>query len=223
MKRLFFPIVGLMIMLAMLIPAYAQLPGCTVNTDLPVYTVQRGDTLARIARRYNTTVNTLVQLNCIANPNLIFAGQQIRLPYSGGTIIPPNPTIPPSSYTVHIAYQLFENGFMTWRSDTGDIWVYYGQSSGTTALYPAYVYGNLPENRLTIPVPANRYMPILGFGRVWANYAQVTALGWGLSQEQHFNSTFMLHATGFTFSLPDGSAINNSGGMWTNIPPAGTR
>ncbi|HQA67535.1 MAG TPA: LysM peptidoglycan-binding domain-containing protein, partial [Aggregatilineales bacterium] len=36
--------------------------------DTTTYTVQRGDTLGGIARRYNTTVATLVQLNGLTNP-----------------------------------------------------------------------------------------------------------------------------------------------------------
>lgn len=39
------------------------------------YTVRRGDTLSEIALRFGTTVNQLVQLNGIANPNLIYPGQ----------------------------------------------------------------------------------------------------------------------------------------------------
>ncbi len=71
-------------------------------TSVPggVYRVQPGDTLARIARRFGTTVAVLVQLNGITNPNLIFVGQALRLP--GGTgpiptpvgpvIVPPGPS-----------------------------------------------------------------------------------------------------------------------------------
>ena len=44
------------------------------------YTVQPGDTLFRIAVRNGTTVQQLVALNNIANPSLIFVGQQITLP-----------------------------------------------------------------------------------------------------------------------------------------------
>ena len=39
------------------------------------YTVQRGDNLSRIARRFGVTVNYLVSVNNIQNPNLIFPGQ----------------------------------------------------------------------------------------------------------------------------------------------------
>ena len=43
------------------------------------YTVRSGDTLSDIASRYNTSYQTLASLNGIANPNLIYKGQTIRL------------------------------------------------------------------------------------------------------------------------------------------------
>lgn len=44
------------------------------------YTVKKGDTLSRIAMRFNTTVDELMKLNPqIKNPNLIYAGQRIRV------------------------------------------------------------------------------------------------------------------------------------------------
>lgn len=42
-------------------------------------TIAPGDTLYGIARLFNTTVNEIVQLNQIRNPNLIFPGQQLYL------------------------------------------------------------------------------------------------------------------------------------------------
>lgn len=47
--------------------------------------IQRGDTLSRLALKYNTTVARLVELNNIANPNLIYAGQTLIVP-SGETL-----------------------------------------------------------------------------------------------------------------------------------------
>ena len=44
-----------------------------------VYTVQRGDTLYSIARKFNTTVNELISLNNLTNTNLSI-GQKIKLP-----------------------------------------------------------------------------------------------------------------------------------------------
>ena len=46
----------------------------------PVYhTVQAGETLARIANMYNTTYTAIAKLNGIDNPNLIHAGQKLRI------------------------------------------------------------------------------------------------------------------------------------------------
>lgn len=44
------------------------------------YTVQVGDTLWGIARTYGTTIDRLVRLNSISNPNLIYPGQVLQLP-----------------------------------------------------------------------------------------------------------------------------------------------
>ena len=45
-----------------------------------VYTVRRGDNLWNISRKYGTTVQEIVQLNNISNPNLIFPGQRLKIP-----------------------------------------------------------------------------------------------------------------------------------------------
>src|SRR4051812_19735651 len=44
------------------------------------YKIKSGDTLTTIAQRYHTSVATLVRLNHIANPNVIHAGQVIKVP-----------------------------------------------------------------------------------------------------------------------------------------------
>lgn len=43
------------------------------------YQVQRGDNLQKIARRFNTTISELMELNEIDNPHQIYTGQVIRL------------------------------------------------------------------------------------------------------------------------------------------------
>ncbi len=47
------------------------------------YIVRLGDTLSFIARRFDTTVNDLVELNDIANPNLIYPGEILKIPTVG--------------------------------------------------------------------------------------------------------------------------------------------
>ncbi len=43
------------------------------------YTVAKGDTLTAIAKKYNTSVQNLVDMNGIKNPNIINIGQKIRV------------------------------------------------------------------------------------------------------------------------------------------------
>ncbi len=50
------------------------------------YVVQPGDNLYRIALRYNTSVYTLMQLNGMSNPNVVYVGQ--RLCVRGGAPVP---------------------------------------------------------------------------------------------------------------------------------------
>lgn len=68
-------------------PAEAQAFG--VN-----HIVQRGQTLSQIASIYGTTVQAILTANPqISNPNIIYAGQTIFVPF--GTQPPPPPTPPP--------------------------------------------------------------------------------------------------------------------------------
>lgn len=54
-------------------------PTQEVNTNADTYTVKSGDTLSGIASKYNTTVENLVVINGISNPNLISVGQVLKL------------------------------------------------------------------------------------------------------------------------------------------------
>jgi spore coat assembly protein SafA len=48
------------------------------------YVVQRGDSLWKIARQYQTTVDTLAQANQISNPDRIHPGQKLIIPKQAG-------------------------------------------------------------------------------------------------------------------------------------------
>ena len=51
----------------------------TADASADTYTVQSGDTLSQIAANHNTTVDTLVANNNIADANVIFVGQQVEI------------------------------------------------------------------------------------------------------------------------------------------------
>lgn len=61
-------------------------PPTIMPVNEQMYVVQHGDTLSAIARRYKTTVDAIVSLNNIQNPNLIHQGQELKLPYSSADL-----------------------------------------------------------------------------------------------------------------------------------------
>jgi len=61
--------------------------------------VQRGETLSQIARRYSISVSSLLAANDIANPSMIYAGQQLSIP--GGAAVNAGYT-PDTAGTTHI-------------------------------------------------------------------------------------------------------------------------
>jgi len=60
-------------------PKPIELPG-QKKTMYASHKVQQGDTLSKIAKKYNTTVEDLVALNSISNPSNIQAGQLLDVP-----------------------------------------------------------------------------------------------------------------------------------------------
>lgn len=92
-----------------------------VNAPIPgnIYIIQPGDTLGRIAARFNTTIATLAQLNGITNPNTIYSGQRLIIPVvgDGGGLGPapqpqpatstPVPVAEPTTYIVRYGDSLF--------------------------------------------------------------------------------------------------------------------
>jgi len=68
-----------------LVPTSSPIPpitraSCTVTrTDLPIYTVVAGDTLTNIASQTNSTVEGLVEINCLNDASQISVGQQLRV------------------------------------------------------------------------------------------------------------------------------------------------
>ena len=71
--------------------------GAPTTTGVPQkYTVQSGDTLFRIAERFNLSAPALVELNNIKNPDNVPAGTELLLPPSTGFVpIGATSTMPP--------------------------------------------------------------------------------------------------------------------------------
>jgi len=78
-----------------LTPTSTPAPTVTPGPCAYTYVVRFGDTLWSIARRFGTTVQAIVQANGIINPNYIWVGQVLCIPY--GT---PPPTPSPAVYIV---------------------------------------------------------------------------------------------------------------------------
>ncbi len=70
----------------------------TRGTGSITYTVQRGNTLSQIASAYGVTVNHIVQMNNIQNPNLIYPGEKLRITESSNTNL--NPVMQNNYYTI---------------------------------------------------------------------------------------------------------------------------
>lgn len=80
-------------------PLFAAVRQQTTATDAATtYVVQAGDTLSSIARRFETTVAALMELNNLTNPNVIYVGQTLLIraeeatPTPGSTVPEATPT-----------------------------------------------------------------------------------------------------------------------------------
>jgi LysM repeat protein len=87
MRRwLSFLLVSVLLAQVLLVASPAYAPGPTVHV------VQRGETLYSIARRYGVSVGAICAANSIADPSLIYAGQQLVIPGTGGSGAPAPPS-----------------------------------------------------------------------------------------------------------------------------------
>ena len=57
-----------------------SIPSPPPDINYTTYVIQPGDTLSEIAQRFGTTTQALAQLNGISNPNLIYAGNTLKIP-----------------------------------------------------------------------------------------------------------------------------------------------
>lgn len=95
---------------------------CAIRTDWIVYSVKRGDTLGRIARGVDATVEELVEANCLENPDRLFSGQTLRVPKSPD-LPTPTPTPQPENWE-NYEDSVYQAGFdypAAWRDVSDDL------------------------------------------------------------------------------------------------------
>ena len=57
--------------------------GASYSGPVFKYVIKKGDCLSVLAQKYGTTVKILQELNGIKNPDLIYAGETLLIPYTG--------------------------------------------------------------------------------------------------------------------------------------------
>ena len=87
-------------------PVSAPTPSVTSAPSPALHVVQEAETLSGIARTYGVSMGELVRINELANPDLLYVGQELALPRGGSdaatresdpTPVPIQPTREPSS------------------------------------------------------------------------------------------------------------------------------
>jgi hypothetical protein len=119
-----------------------------------------------------------------------------------------------SSATVtYAAFQKYQNGYMIWRADTGEVWALI-DFGFQMRRFPQSSYETLSDNPIADPTPAGMIRPVNGFGRVWGNIEDIRAqLGWAQIQEIGYTATITPVAPSagglsqFTVNFPGGRVI----------------
>lgn len=217
-------VTALMLFATFVLPSTVVGAQCTPRQDwVTQYTIVRGDHLARIAQRYGVSLADLAAGNCIANANVIYAGQVIRVPAAGQVVPTTPPVTQPNAVSVPATYQNYDAGVLIYRADNGQILVL--ANNGTALGFDSRTYGALADNSYLVQNPSGRMIPSNGFGKVWSNYPLVRSLvGFPVTNEAGFVTAIGLVSGGVSVSLPDGRVAVVSGDRWSvgsgTVPPA---
>jgi hypothetical protein len=104
--------------------------------------------------------------------------------------VTPYPTPPPERVvTTLAAYQPYQAGFMLWRQDTDDVYVFVQLSSngGWVRVFSKTAYESFPTP--TDTPPSGFVTPVNAFGKVWSQTEVRDSLGWATAPEQGYNAT----------------------------------
>ena len=80
-------------------PPVSTVPSMVPSACTPTYTVQRGDWIYAIGRRFGVSVPAILAANPGINPNILYPGQVLNIPCGGTGQIPPNGQPAPSGNT----------------------------------------------------------------------------------------------------------------------------
>ena len=87
---------------SMLAVSVATSPGAAADDS--DYVVSYGDTLSEIAEQYGLTLDQLIWMNGIADPNLIFPGERIVLEAAGNETVAEEPVYAEPVYEDEVVY-----------------------------------------------------------------------------------------------------------------------
>jgi LysM repeat protein len=142
-------------------------PSLAQENETMEYAVQPGDTLYRLSQRFGTTVDRLVELNDIEDPDLIYVNQVLRVPAGNvpaGETAPPTPTPTPASRAPAGGPLSFTWERVGWRYEGANyISVLRIEASGGQPPYTYFHDGIAQETTnatsFTIEVPSRRGNP----------------------------------------------------------------
>jgi LysM repeat protein len=140
-----------------------------------VHVVQRGETLAGIARRYGTTAAALASANGLRNPNLIYVGQRLRITGGGSAS---------------------SGSSGTSTGAVGGRWIDVDLSAQRVRAYQ----GNTAVRSMVVSTGIARYPTPPGRFRIYAKYPSVTMSGPGyylpgVPHTMFFYGGYALHGT----------------------------
>jgi LysM repeat protein len=118
-----------------------------------IHVVKAGDTLERIARQYQTTVQTLLVANQLPNPNFVYTGQRLRVMPGATSANPMTLVAAPADGVRRIEVNLSNQTLTAWQ---GDVMVMHTSissgRSGTPTVTGAFAVGTkYKAQRMTGP------------------------------------------------------------------------